>query len=165
MKRTLFLISLIGAICGFSFPAFATTPTPTVTPTPQITPASPLYGTARPMISVAPPAMQSASATGSAGAAVTLELPAMAGMTTQLYGFDLTCTNPTAVESGALTITGAAGQTLNYEVVEASATGANLDRHFAPLPAASSGSIITISLAAISGGGSCAINAEYGFAD
>jgi hypothetical protein len=137
-------------------------PTPTAA-APAATPSAPLYGSVTRTV-VLPPSSQIASATGTAGAAITLLLPQVAGFTTMLYGFDVTCGAPTATANGLLTVTGILGAA-TYQVAESSTAGAFLAIKQVPLAQASPATPIVLSLGAVSGGAACSINAFYSFQD
>jgi hypothetical protein len=148
-----------------SIPAHAV---PTPTPTAVATPAAPIYPSGKITYLTLPPFIQVATATtGSAGAALTLGIPAgvqYGNMTTVLYGGSLSCTNPASTVDTTLTVSGVQGQSPVYQVVESSTTGTYLPIDLM-LPAASTSSIITFTLGAAASGGTCTINVSYGFED
>ena len=102
------------------------------------------------------------SATAVAAAAISATMPATAGVTNYLSGFELTAGVATAPVSGTVTITGPTN-TLNY-VFSESATGQNSLIVEFPDPIAASGLnvAIVVTLAAITGGAITALNV-HGF--
>jgi hypothetical protein len=141
--------------------------TPSATPTaasPAATPASPLYSGVTRVYQIPPPYAQVVFATGTAGGAVSLILPQVAGFTTLLEGFDLSCAAPSASVSGTLSVTGIRGGA-TFQVAESVNEGTYLPVRQVPIAQASSSTPIAISLAAITGGAACSINAYYAFKD
>jgi hypothetical protein len=137
-------------------------------PTPAATPVSPLYPGATRVYVLPPPYAQTATMTGAAGAALSLQLPNVSGFTTVLYRFDLSCGAPAATENGVLTISNIRGQTETYEVAESASTGALVAPPLEPLEASGGKAApapITFAFGAVTGGSACALNAYYGFKD
>lgn len=111
----------------------------------------------------------SKAAVGAAAAAVSVTLTHVGDNSTMTYitGFSVTSTNPAATVSGLVTVTGLAandsGGTLDYEFVESSQFGGNLNIVFPdPIPAASVNTDIVVSCPAITSGGAVAVSV-YGF--
>ena len=96
------------------------------------------------------------SATTAAGASINATVPAVAGKTSWITGFDVTLGTGTAA-AGTVTVTGLANQ-LNY-VVATPAAGANVYsiRFAQPIPASAVNAAITVTVPAI--GGASAVNA------
>lgn len=102
------------------------------------------------------------SDTSTAGGACTSVIPAVAGKRNYLLGFSITTTAPAAISTGVATVTGL-GVTLSYQVVETTTAGAQVHVNFAnPLPASALNTAITLTLPAITGGGSVA-TVIYGY--
>jgi hypothetical protein len=131
----------------------------------EVMPVAPLYsrGPARTVINN--PYEQAASSTGTAGAAVSVTAPAIVGFTTVLDGFDLTCQEPGAVESSTLSVSGPAGGSMTYQVVESATAGTFLSVAMWPgLPASAADTAITVSLPAIASGSACSLDARFHYA-
>lgn len=108
------------------------------------------------------------STTGASTSAVSITMPAQAGLIAVVTGVTVTSVHAAATVESAFTISGlstfAGGSgTLTYEFVQSNTLGGLLDLDFSnPLPASGAGSAITFSLAGIAGGGTVAI-AVQGF--
>jgi hypothetical protein len=124
---------------------------------PALAQSHPLVRALTPPVKVTPPTVAAYGNVGMPGGAVSATCPAFQSRTNYLYGFDITCTNPTSSVSGAVALSGIAGGAQTFELVESS-SGAQpaLTESFPPLPAGSTSTAITLTVAPISGGGVCA---------
>ena len=95
---------------------------------------------------------------GSAGAAVSASCAAVSGQTNYLWTAGVTCTAPAATQTGVVTITGLQGGTVSYEFVEPiTPSSPELFPSFPPTQASAVNTAITLSVPAISSGGTCAV--------
>lgn len=100
-----------------------------------------------------------ASASCAAAAACAATLPGVAGKTTYIESFCVTSGPPAAVETGVSTVAGPA-VTLNFDVTEAVASGAQLCVSFPnPVAASAANTAITVTLPVITGGAVSAVSA------
>lgn len=99
------------------------------------------------------------SATGIAGAAVSVTLPAVANKTTYITGFTVTTTAPTTASNLTCTVSGLAGDgTLNYNIYEAASSGSTLSINFPePVPASAANTAIVVAVPALATGGAVSI--------
>jgi hypothetical protein len=106
-----------------------------------------------------PAQVTATSIAGLAGAAVSASLAATAGKTNYVGGFSVTCTNPASAVNGVVTVTDGATAIQNYELEE-SVTGQILlaPPFAAAIPSSTTNQAITVSVPAITGGGTCAVN-------
>jgi len=102
-----------------------------------------------------------ASATGSAGGAVTATLAAPSnGTTNYLEEFSVTCPPPAAAESGVVTVTGLLIGTMSYELSETTTYGAELIiEYYEPEIASASNTAIAVVVPAIGSGSACTVTA------
>jgi hypothetical protein len=99
-----------------------------------------------------------AAVASGAGAAVSAACAAVTGQTNYLWTAGVTCTAPAATQTGVVTISGLQGGTISYEFVEPiSPSSPELFPSFPPTPASATGTAITLSVPAISSGGTCAV--------
>ena len=103
------------------------------------------------------------SVTGASTSAVTISMPAVANYTAVLTGVTVTSVHASAtVESlfkitGLSTYAGGSGE-LDYQFVQSSTLGGNLDLDFSnPMPASAPNTAIVFNVAAIVGGGTVSI--------
>ncbi len=105
-----------------------------------------------------------ASADGaSAGAAVSVNSPANAGLTSYLVGFVVTSTHPAANVAAVAAVTGTLGSPLHFQFVESATIGGLLP--FNPgnaVPASGQNQAITVSVPTAASGGTVSIVA-YGY--
>ncbi len=144
-----------------------TTATPSATPTstPGAMPSSPLYLKGQPMTPLHAPFTQLAAFTATSGAAASYQLPAVSGFITQLDYVWITCANPAATVATTLTIAGLRGQSAVLDVVENANVGTFMPIRGEQLPATSSATNITFTLASVGSGATCHVNIKYSFED
>lgn len=107
-----------------------------------------------------------ASGTAIAAAANSVTITGVSGLTTYITGFNITSHAPVAVvgtSATPVTLTGLTGGTLNFHFVENTTFGGDLTVLFPmPIPAATVGGNVVLSLPAIASGAVSAV-ALYGF--
>jgi hypothetical protein len=87
------------------------------------------------------------------GATLTCAAPAASGKTTRLYAFTVTCTATGATVEGQVTLSDGIW-TMPYQLVETS-SGGQLQDQFPPIDASAADTPITLTIPAVSGGGTC----------
>src|SRR5260370_25855216 len=105
------------------------------------------------------------SATGVSTSAVTLTMPAVAGLTACITGVTVTSIHATATVESLFKITGLTtfqgGGELDYQFVQSNTFGGLLDLDFSnPIPASAQNVAIVFNLALIAGGGTVSIAAQ-----
>jgi hypothetical protein len=120
-------------------------------------------------IPASPTPVQNSSA-DVAAATATATLPAAAGKTTYIEGFDLTGGGATAASIVAGTITGLAGGTMNFDVAVAAGVAAAVTpqgplsvRFPTPIPASALNTAIVVSVPSLGSGNAHAVLTAYGF--